>query len=286
MFRQICRKWQTQFYETAHEGHTSMNTSRLSIRFGTALTAALLTNGAAVAQTSPTPDQLFNWAESTYSTLFPAGPTSQVIAQYTVRAYTTGNYLGIADGRLYALGPITANQLLDLGPVSQFTCQVLPTAAGCPGAPVATDQSTCDLPNFQTDLLNIVNQHRAAGAQCGSSGSFAPAPALVWNTTMGIAALGHSNDMQQRNFFSHTGSDGSNPGARLTSAGYNWRTYGENIAAGQATIQSVVSGWMNSPGHCANIMKASFREIAVACVKGTNANTYRTYWTMVLGTAR
>ena len=103
---------------------------------------------------------------------------------------------------------------------------------------------------------------------------------------MGAAALGHSDDMQQRNFFSHTGSNGSNPGDRLTSAGYNWRTYGENIAAGQSTVQSVVSGWMNSPGHCANIMNASFREIAVACVKGTGGSTYGTYWTMVLGTAR
>lgn len=103
---------------------------------------------------------------------------------------------------------------------------------------------------------------------------------------MFAAALGHSNDMQQLNFFSHTGSNGSDPGQRLTNAGYSWRTYGENIAAGQSSVQSVVNGWMNSPGHCANIMNSSFREIAVACVKGGTGNTYGTYWTMVLGTQR
>lgn len=250
------------------------------------LPVALLVCGTATAQTTPTPDQLFNWAESTYSSVFPSGPSSQVFAPYTVRAYTTGNYLGLANGRVYVLGPVTGNQLLDIGPISQFTCQVLPTSSGCPASAAPSDRATCELPNFQTDLLNAVNQQRAAGAQCGSSGSFSPASSLSWNTTMGAAALGHSDDMQQRNFFSHTGSNGSNPGDRLTSAGYNWRTYGENIAAGQSTVQSVVSGWMNSPGHCANIMNASFREIAVACVKGTGGSTYGTYWTMVLGTAR
>jgi uncharacterized protein YkwD len=262
-----------------------MSTNRHGRNLCTAVTAALLASLTATAQTIPTADQLFNWAEGSYSTVFPAGPTSQFIAPYTVRAYSTGNYLGVANGRVYVLGPVSGNQLLDLGPVTQFTCQILPMSTGCAGT-APTDRSTCELPNFQSDLLNAVNQRRAAGAQCGSSGSFAATTNLGWNTTMGAAALAHSDDMQQRNFFSHTGSNGSDPGNRLTLAGYNWRTYGENIAAGQSTVQSVINGWMNSPGHCANIMNPNFREIAVACVKGAANNTYSTYWTMVLGTAQ
>jgi uncharacterized protein YkwD len=51
-------------------------------------------------------------------------------------------------------------------------------------------------------------------------------------------------------------------------------------------VASVVAGWMASPGHCANIMNARFRDIGLACVSGTASNTYRSYWTMTLGTAR
>lgn len=132
----------------------------------------------------------------------------------------------------------------------------------------------------------MVNQQRAAGATCGSEGSFPAAPALRWDAPLAQAALRHSDDMQSGNFFSHTGSDGSNAGQRMTAAGYAWQAWGENIAAGQPTVANVVAGWIASPGHCANLMKASFRDIGLACVKGGAGNSYRTYWTMTLATAR
>lgn len=147
-------------------------------------------------------------------------------------------------------------------------------------------RASCQLPNFRADLLALVNQHRAAGASCGSQGAFKPAPALAWHDSATQAALRHSDDMQSRNFFSHTGSDGSSAGQRLTSAGYVWSTWGENIAAGQPDVASVVAGWMNSPGHCANLMNPQFRDIGVACVKGGAGNSYSTYWTMDLAAGR
>jgi uncharacterized protein YkwD len=51
-------------------------------------------------------------------------------------------------------------------------------------------------------------------------------------------------------------------------------------------VAVVMAGWMASPGHCANLMRGAFRDIGLACVSGGAGNTYRTYWTMVLGTAR
>lgn len=132
----------------------------------------------------------------------------------------------------------------------------------------------------------MVNRQRAAGASCGNQGSFPAAAALRWNASLAQAALRHSDDMQTGNFFSHTGSDGSNAGQRMTAAGYAWQGWGENIAAGQATVSDVVAGWIASPGHCANLMKSNFQDIAVACVRGGASNSYRTYWTMVLATPR
>lgn len=170
---------------------------------------------------------------------------------------------------------------------AQAPSPVAPGASSPTGpVPEPATTGTCNLPNFAAAMLTRVNQYRAAGASCGSQGSFAPAPALTWNLMLTQAADSHSNDMVALNFFSHTGSSGSSAGQRISAAGYTWNTYGENIAAGQASINEVVDGWMASAGHCANIMNAAFVDIGVACVPGTASTTYRTYWTMDLGRAR
>lgn len=159
-------------------------------------------------------------------------------------------------------------------------------AASSPGAATPSTTGTCNLPDFATSVLARVNQHRAAGANCGSQGGFTAAPALAWNLPLTQAADAHSRDMVANNFFSHTGANGTSAGQRITAAGYNWSTYGENIAAGQSSINQVVDGWMASDGHCANIMNAAFADIGVVCVAGNASTTYGTYWTMDLGKSR
>lgn len=161
-----------------------------------------------------------------------------------------------------------------------------PPPAAPPPPTVAGSRATCNLANFASEALAFVNQVRAAGASCGARGSFPAVPALAWNDALTQASLVHSDDMVARNFFSHTGSNGSSAGDRATAAGYVWRTWGENIAAGQSTVAVVMAGWMASDGHCANIMNANMRDIGLACVSGTANNTYRTYWTMTLGAQR
>ena len=163
------------------------------------------------------------------------------------------------------------------------TTTTAPTTSTTP-APTTTAQLdprlTCNLSNFQQEILNRVNQARAAGRTCGTT-SYGPAPALRWNGVLFNAAGAHSTDMAANNYFSHTSQDGRNPGQRITGAGYAWSAYGENIAAGQTSVQAVVDGWLSSPGHCANIMNASYADMATACV-ASSTSTYRTYWTMDL----
>jgi len=161
----------------------------------------------------------------------------------------------------------------------------VPTAPG-PGGATASATGTCNLANFAASVLARVNQYRAAGANCGSGGNFAAAPALAWNLPLTQAADAHSRDMVANNFFSHTGANGSSAGDRISAAGYSWSSYGENIAAGQSSINQVVDGWMASAGHCTNIMTAAFADIGVACVAGNSSTTYATYWTMELGKSR
>jgi uncharacterized protein YkwD len=90
-----------------------------------------------------------------------------------------------------------------------------------------------------------------------------PVPELTWNGQLEQAALNHSIDMYQNDYFSHTGLNGSDPGKRITAAGYTWRTYGENIAKGQSSEQAVMDAWLKSEGHCKNIMGRNFREMGL-----------------------
>ncbi len=160
------------------------------------------------------------------------------------------------------------------------------TGAGAPSpAPEtpASTSATCGIADFAASALTRINAVRAAGANCGANGVFPPVPALAWNAPLSSAASAHSADMAALNYFSHTSADGRTLGSRVTAAGYSWSRLGENIAAGYAGIDSVMSGWVASDGHCANLMSANFTQVGLACVPGTSASSYNTYWTMDLG---
>lgn len=129
-------------------------------------------------------------------------------------------------------------------------------------------------------MLRAINEARATQRNCGNTAKSA-APAVVWNDKLFVASASHSNDMVQRNYFNHNNPDGVSPSQRVTAAGYQFGITGENIAAGQIGIASVMSAWLGSPGHCNSIMEKSFVDVAVACVATTQAS-YRTYWTMEL----
>ena len=145
----------------------------------------------------------------------------------------------------------------------------------------------CSISPQAQSMLDAVNAFRAGTRTCGSNGSFNAVPALSWSCELETAALAHSADMANNNFFSHTGSDGSSAGDRATRAGYSWSAWGENIAAGGAydSVSAVLQGWINSPGHCANLMSASVTNLGAARYTSASSS-YGTYWTQVFGRPR
>lgn len=145
------------------------------------------------------------------------------------------------------------------------------------GSPVGN----CNLTSYQKEMLAKVNAARAVARSCGST-HFDPAPALTYSCEIQPAAMEHSVDMATNNFFSHTGSDGLRVAQRVTATGYDWAVVGENIAAGYSTVDSVMDGWLNSEGHCKNIMDPRFEHFAVVRVD-TNQADYPNYWTQVFG---
>lgn len=156
-----------------------------------------------------------------------------------------------------------------------------PTAspAPSPAPPPSGLSATCDLPDFQTELMERINAARAQARTCGAA-TYGATLALAWHDRLYAAAAGHSTDMATNNFFSHTGSGGSTLGTRLAAAGYGFRSAGENIAFNYRSVADVMAGWLGSPGHCANIMDSRFREVGVACVRNSRGEPY---WTMDLG---
>jgi uncharacterized protein YkwD len=168
--------------------------------------------------------------------------------------------------------PASAAPLVTPSSVSNASQPVSATASS------AAD-TTCGLSSFQTELLRRINAVRASGASCGSRGDFPAVAAVSWQSTLSSAAAAHSQEMARAQYFSHTDLSGHDAGYRITQAGYAWSAWAENIAAGQASVDQVMSSWIASPGHCANLMSAQVTQVAVACAR---ADTGTYYWTMDL----
>jgi len=96
---------------------------------------------------------------------------------------------------------------------------------------------------------------------------------LVWDRRAAAVAQAHSRDMFDRHYFSHTSPDGRSTWDRLAARGVIYSQAGENIAWGQSTGSAVLTAWLGSPGHRANIESASFTHHGVGKVG--------TYWTHV-----
>jgi uncharacterized protein YkwD len=148
----------------------------------------------------------------------------------------------------------------------------------------ATESPEADLsavpPGPVTDVFNLVNQARATARKCGTQ-QFQATAALRYDDRLGAAAQGHSADMAARNYFSHTSPEGLTMVNRVQAQGYNFSRLGENIAAGQPTPAQVVNAWLQSPGHCANIMNPAFRDIGIGRAQG---GSFGIYWTQDFGT--
>lgn len=109
-----------------------------------------------------------------------------------------------------------------------------------------------------------------------------PVPPLTANAALARAARGHSADMAQHDYFAHTSRDGRTPADRAQAAGYGSRFVGENIAAGGATPESTMRQWIESPGHCVNMLSHEYKVLGVGHARTANGNLHD-YWTQLFG---
>jgi len=117
---------------------------------------------------------------------------------------------------------------------------------------------------FAAQVLSLVNSERV-------SRGIAP---VANDADAAEAAFGHAFDMADRGYFDHFNPEGEDPGDRMTRAGVSWSTWGENIARGQQSPAEVMTAWMNSPDHRANILSAAFSRLGVGCYIGSGGGPW------------
>lgn len=134
-----------------------------------------------------------------------------------------------------------------------------------PGQILSIPQVSDAVLNYENEVIRLVNEIR-------TENGLKP---LKTNWELSRIARYKSEDMSSNQYFSHTSPTYGTPFQMIRAFGLSYRSAGENIAYGQRTPAAVVNAWMNSSGHRANILNASYTQIGVGyCASGH-------YWTQM-----
>lgn len=134
-----------------------------------------------------------------------------------------------------------------------------------PGQKINVPTVSSSVTAFESEVVRLVNEIRAENGL----------KPLTQDWQLSRVARYKSQDMRDLGYFSHTSPTYGSPFNMMKSFGISYRTAGENIAKGYSTPEAVVNGWMNSPGHRANILNSSYTHIGVGYVASGN------YWTQM-----
>lgn len=137
---------------------------------------------------------------------------------------------------------------------------------------VDAESTGANVASLRTSVICLTNRERVSRGMS----------ALREQKVLTSIAQEHSDDMAQNNYFAHVDRSGGQPWDRAEKAGYTNGWVGENIAGGYTSPLAVMTGWIRSSGHCANILSAQYTEIGIGYASKDDSD-YGIYWTMVLG---
>jgi uncharacterized YkwD family protein len=152
--------------------------------------------------------------------------------------------------------PATPAKRVPATPAKPATQPVVTSPAAVP-KPADPGTST-RVTNFASQVVSLVNQERAK-ASLG---------ALAVNKRLSNMAMVKAQDMKNNNYFDHNSPTYGSPFDMMKQFGITYHYAGENIAMGQRTPREVMTAWMDSPGHKANILNKNFTSIGVAYYNG------------------
>lgn len=152
-------------------------------------------------------------------------------------------------------------------------------SAGRVGNATSTDAPTPPQnPNVSPEMqqvLDLVNAERTSRGLV---------PVRFSNQLNDAAHLHTQRQAEDGQIYHQDPRDGSGPGERISRTGYQFSTWGENVAAGYRTPAAVMQGWMTSEGHCKNILNPAFTEIGVGYVSG--GERFNQFWTQIFARPR
>lgn len=154
-------------------------------------------------------------------------------------------------------------------PVTSATTPTATSKSTTPAAPSTsakptTPSGSAALNNYEQQVVDLVNKERAA----------AGLSALTVNSALAKVAETKAADLRDNNYFDHQSPKYGSPFDMMHQFGITYSSAGENIAKGQRTPDEVMKGWMNSPGHRANILNANYTQIGVGYVTDSNGTGY------------
>jgi len=227
--------------------------------------------GPPLSLTSVTSDKAeYALGETATVTAAATGGTAPV--QYQFRVYREGQSAVYAQG-VYTTGKTYAFKPTEAGRYS-VQCSVQDAAGVTANASsawftVITPSSSNNSQSFIEEVVRLVNIERAKAGLSALSGG---------NSALNGAAAARANELLR--LYSHTRPNGAAWHTILGEKGISYKATGENIAAGYDTAAEVVSGWMDSPGHRANILNASYTSIGVGYAF-SSGTTYEHYWAQI-----
>ncbi|MAL80080.1 MAG: hypothetical protein CMN55_13375 [Sneathiella sp.] len=125
-------------------------------------------------------------------------------------------------------------------------------------------------------ISDVLDQLNKARAEAGCT-------PLSLDTRLMQAAGAHADFMARRGLLSHEGENGSTFDQRIRAAGYEFTSAAENVAFGASDAAGVVTLWMNSPPHRANILNADFTDVGIGIANSAD-KTAPLYWSLSLAT--
>ena len=204
--------------------------------------------------------KILNVLVFTISILLATSLASTVYAQ----EYNTFNYTVQAGDSLWRIcekHEVGVSELLSVNPQISNPSMIYPSQ-------VIKVPNLAEVKRLAKEVVTLVNQERA---------KLGLAP-LKDNWQLARVARYKSEDMRDKNYFSHTSPTYGSPFNMMKNFGIKYMAAGENIAMGQQTAVLVMKSWMNSPGHKANILGKNFTEIGVGVAKNKNGTLY---WTQM-----
>lgn len=164
-------------------------------------------------------------------------------------------------------------------------------SVGIASSAKAEMSATCGAALSAADALRRLNELRLRGATCPETATPTTAAALSWSDDLAAAALLQAREMALLKRMGHRDRENRGLAERLRATGYRFSAAVENVAVGYPSLDDVVDAWVDSQGHCENLMNAAVLEFGLACIDGAAAGSGaaagaaedRRYWALVLG---